>query len=184
MVNFDSAAALAEAELLHDRDSIERVIDDLAVALHARFGDEEPLFLVVMSGGLHFAARLSLAYPKPVRIDYCQVSRYREALTGGALQLVVAPSADLEGRSVVVVDDILDEGATLAFVVEWCRARGAREVLSAVLVRKERIAGPPMIDADFVGITVPDRFIVGYGMDAAGAWRNAPGIYALAEQTR
>ena len=78
----------------------------------------------------------------------------------------------------LVVDDILDEGITLAALLNYCRDAGATEVLSAVLVRKDRPRSVDLIP-DFVGLEIPNRYIFGYGMDYHGYWRNAAGIYAV-----
>jgi hypoxanthine phosphoribosyltransferase len=94
--------------------------------------------------------------------------------------LRVRPTVDLRGRTVLVVDDILDEWATLDAITEWCRQEGAKEVLTAVLVDKEHDRkARPGLKADFTGLVSPDRFLFGYGMDFKGYWRNAPGIYAV-----
>ncbi len=86
----------------------------------------------------------------------------------------------MAGRSVLIVDDILDEGTTLAAIIDYCKAQGASEVLTAVLVDKEHNRkARPDLKCDFTGMTVEDRFLFGYGMDYKGYWRNAPGIYAV-----
>ena len=92
----------------------------------------------------------------------------------------MAPWAPVKGRTVLVVDDILDAGTTLAAVRESLLRLGAAEVLLAVFADKANGLQKP-ISADFVGLTVPDRFVFGYGMDVRGAWRNLPAIHALKE---
>ena len=106
--------------------------------------------------------------------------RYRQETTGGILEWKLQPESDMKDRTVLIVDDILDEGTTLCAIADYCLAHGAREVLTAVLVDKihERKARPGL-KADFTGLYVEDRFLFGYGMDYKGYWRNAPGIYAV-----
>jgi hypoxanthine phosphoribosyltransferase len=88
----------------------------------------------------------------------------------------------LRDRTVLVVDDILDEGLTLAAIVDFCRQQGARAVYSAVLVEKVHDRKSAAVEADFIGIKVEDRYVFGYGMDYHGYLRNVRGIYAVSEQ--
>ena len=90
----------------------------------------------------------------------------------------VAPEADIRGRVVLVLDDILDEGITLDAIRDWMMGHGAGAFYSAVLVEKE-IGRPKPIQADFIGVVLPDRYVFGFGMDINGVWRNLPAIYAL-----
>ena len=108
-------------------------------------------------------------------------TRYRGDVRGQELEWIARPRTPLEGRTVLVLDDILDEGVTLAAILEDCRAQGARAVHSAVLVDK-RIGRPRTLErADFTGLSVPDRYVFGFGMDYRGYLRNLPAIYAVAE---
>ena len=116
----------------------------------------------------------------PLEVAYLHATRYGHALQGNLLDWRVRPTQDLRGRTVLVLDDILDEGHTLAAIVDHLKAEGAASVHTAVLVHKEhdRKATPGM-RADVTGLDIPDRFLFGCGMDYKGYWRNAPGIYAL-----
>lgn len=169
-----------EADCLHTREAVEQALDTLAAAITQRLGERNPLILCVMNGGLVVTGQLLPRLNFPLQADYAHVSRYREETTGGELEWKVHPQAELAGRTVLVVDDILDEGTTLQAIAEACRVEGAREVLTAVLVEKhhERKA-EPHFEADFVGLDAEDRYLFGYGMDYRGYWRNAPGIYAV-----
>ncbi|MBW6476866.1 MAG: hypoxanthine-guanine phosphoribosyltransferase, partial [Chromatiales bacterium] len=104
--------------------------------------------------------------------------RYRGDTAGGDLQWRVAPRFEVTGRCVLIVDDILDEGLTLQAIIKWCWEQGANEVYSAVLVEKKH-ARNVGVDADFIGIEIPDRYVFGYGMDYKECLRNAPGIFAV-----
>ena len=121
----------------------------------------------------------------PGRIGVCSASLFSGLgpwagpRRGADLQWKARPGMSLEGRCVLVVDDILDEGLTLAAVLEWCREQGAEQVLSAVLVHKDHDRKPALKRADFTGLTVPDRYVFGCGMDYQGRFRNLRGIYAL-----
>ncbi len=174
--------ALEEADLIFTPGQIEEALDAMAEAISARLGDCDPLLLPVMHGGLVPAGQLLPRLRFPLRVDYIHATRYRERTYGTDLQWVRHPTEPLAGRHVLLIDDILDEGYTLAALIDWCRSQGATEVLTAVLVYKTHGRGAGL-KADFAGLAAPDRYLFGYGMDYGGYWRNAPGIYALAEST-
>jgi len=113
-------------------------------------------------------------------VDYVHATRYGHEFNGVALDWKVRPQTDLKGRTVVLLDDILDEGVTLAAIADYCRQQGAAKIMMAVLVEKLHLRKvTPGMRADFTGIEVGDRFLFGYGLDYKGYWRNAPGIYAV-----
>ncbi len=174
----EARKAYREAECLFTRAEVEAAIQTMATGIEARLADSNPLVLCVMTGALIPAGHLLTHLDFPLELDYVHATRYGDRTRGGELEWMVHPSYPLEGRTVLVVDDILDEGLTLAAILETCRESGAREVLSAVLVEKlhDRKNG---LEADFVGLQVPDRYVFGYGMDYKGYLRNAPGIYAI-----
>ena len=169
------------ADCLHDEATVEAALARMATAIREALAGRDAVALVVMNGGFIPAAGLLLRLELPLRIDYLHATRYRERTSGGQLAWKRHHEVDLAGRDVLVIDDILDEGLTLAAIVEHLRHEGAGRVWSAVLVEKLR---PRAVDfaADFVGLTVPDRYVFGYGMDYKGYLRNAPGIFAVADQ--
>ena len=172
--------ALAEADCLATPAQVEQALDTMAAAITARLQDRNPLIFCVMNGGLVVSGRLLCKLDFPVEVAYLHATRYGHHLNGSLLDWRVRPTQDLKGRTVLVLDDILDEGNTLAAIVEHLQEEGAAEVLTAVLVHKlhERKAHPGM-RADFTGLDIADRYLFGCGMDYKGYWRNAPGIYAL-----
>jgi hypoxanthine phosphoribosyltransferase len=172
--------AMDEADCLVDDSQVEHALEVLAVQITERLKDKDPLVFAVMNGGLVLAGRLLPKLPFPLEVAYLHASRYGHKLNGALLDWRVRPTQDLRGRTVLVLDDILDEGWTLQAILEHLKKEGADEVLSAVLVHKlhDRKAYPGM-RADFTGLDVADRFLFGCGMDYKGYWRNAPGIYAL-----
>ena len=179
----DLATALARAELIHDRSAIDASIAHMAGAIVADYaGGPRPVFLTVMHGGLPFAAQLALeigARGLDLEFDYLHASRYRGATTGGELVWKHRPATPLRGRRVLLVDDIVDEGHTLAAVRGWCEGQGAREVRIAAMVVKQHDRCVAGLCADYVGLDVPDRYVFGYGMDFHEQGRNLPAIYAL-----
>ena len=168
----------AEADCLYTAEQTEAALDNIAKALTAKYQDKNPLIICVMNGGLIVTAGLMLRLDFPLEQDYMHASRYRGKTQGGELKWVVEASHPLRDRHVIIVDDILDEGYTLAAIVEHCHQVGAHSVESVVLVEKlhDRKHG---IKADYVGLQTGDRYLFGYGMDYKGFLRNAPGIFAV-----
>lgn len=167
-----------EAECLHDRTQVEAAIIRMAEQITASLRHDNPLVLCVMSGALIPAGILLTHLDFPLEVDYVHATRYRGATAGGEVKWLARPRTPLRDRTVLVVDDILDEGTTLAAILDDCRKQGARQVMSAVLVEKrhQRKNG---LQADFVGLEVADRYVFGYGMDYKEYLRNAPGIFAV-----
>ena len=183
------AAALQGAELLHDRAAVEAAIARMAACIVTDYAGAglpdaatRPLFLTVMHGGLPFAAQLALeigALGLDLEFDYLHATRYRGAISGGELAWKHRPDTPLRGRRVLLVDDIVDEGHTLAAVRAWCDGQGARDVRIAAMVVKRHDRCVAGLCADYVGLDVPDRYVFGYGMDYHEQGRNLPAIYAL-----
>lgn len=167
-----------EAECLHDRTQVEAAIKRMAEEISVSLRDDNPVVLCVMSGALIPAGILLTHLDFPLEVDYVHATRYRGATSGGQINWLARPRTSLRDRTVLVVDDILDEGVTLAAILEDCAKQGARKVMCAVLVEKqhERKNG---LQADFVGLEVADRYVFGFGMDYKEYLRNAPGIFAV-----
>lgn len=171
---------LQEADCLCDAAGVEAALERMAHAITQRLQQCDPLVYSVMNGGLITAGRLLPKLKFPLQTGYLHATRYGEATSGGALCWKVRPTHELRGRTVLIVDDILDVGATLNAIVQDCRGQGATEVLTAVLVNKlHNRKAHPDLRADFVGLELADRFLFGCGMDYQGYWRNADGIYAV-----
>ncbi len=170
-------AILASADLIHSADTIDVAVRRVAREISERLRDHNPVLLCVLKGGVPFAGHLLTQLTFPLDFDYLHVSRYGQAKSGGELSWRVEPEIELSGRTVLVLDDILDEGLTLAAIRDRLLARGAAACYTAGAADK-RIGRKKPIQADFVALSVPDRFLFGYGMDVRGAWRNLPAIYA------
>lgn len=171
-------AVYQAADCLHDAAAVRGAVVRLAQQVSGKLGCRNPLLLCPMTGGVVLAGHLLPLLDFPLEFDYVHATRYAGALTGGELAWKVIPSATLTGREVLIVDDILDRGLTLAALVEFCRQQGAAGVHTLVLVDKQCRREAP-IEADFVGLEAPDRYLFGWGMDYKGYLRNAPGIYAV-----
>lgn len=175
------AAVLPHAECIHDRAAIEAAIARMGADIREALQGERALFLTVMNGGLFFAAPLALAIGGDLEFDYVHATRYGDATTGREVRWLHHPQATLAGRTVILADDILDEGYTLEALRRHCLAEGAKRVLVAVLCEKRHDRRVPGLAADFIGVEVPDRYVFGYGLDYYGQGRNLPAIYALPE---
>ncbi len=177
----EARALLADAELIHPAAAIQTALDEVAMRIRTRLADSNPLVLCVMTGGVVFCGQLLPRLDFPLDFDYLHATRYGPETQGGKISWRSAPWIPVKERTVLVVDDILDEGVTLAAVKESLTRLGAARVLVAVLA--DKLNGKPKpVSADFVGLTVPDRFVFGFGMDIHGAWRNLPAIYAVREK--
>lgn len=171
--------ALANADLVHDRGALEQAIARMAERIRHDYGNERPVFLTVMNGGMFFGALLALELGVDIEFDYLHATRYRGQTDGGTLVWLHRPRTPLRGRRVLLVDDILDEGPTLDEVRRWCLDEGATDVRTAVLTWKRHGRGLPSMVPDYWGLEVPDRYVFGFGMDYYEQGRNLPAIYAL-----
>lgn len=171
------------ATLLFSIEDINKALDNMAKGIDEELRDKNPVIICVMIGGLVPVGNLLMRLHFPLEVDYVHATRYHGEMSGGSLHWKVKPSIDLQDRTVLVVDDILDGGITLAEILVEIKAMGAKEVYSAVLVDKyeKRVAGG-LQHADYVGLQVDDHFIFGYGMDYKEYLRNAPGIYKVAPE--
>jgi len=171
-------ALFNQAELLHGATEIELTLDQLARQITDAMADRFPIALCVMGGAVVFAGKLLPRLGFPLEFDYLHATRYRDGTQGGEIEWSVLPRKNLQGRNILLMDDILDEGHTLAAAKARLLELGAADVKIAVLADKH-IGRPKPIAADFVGLHLPDRYVFGMGMDAYGLWRNLPAIYAF-----
>ena len=169
------------AVCLYDAQTVEAAIAGMAKQITRELAGSDPLLLCVMNGGLILTGRLAPLLDFPLQIDYLHATRYRDQVRGGVLNWLSYPKERLDGRTVIVVDDILDEGNTLKSVCDYCLEQGAVRTYSVVLVEKiheRRIKGAR---AECIGLQIEDKFVFGYGLDYKGYLRNAPGIFAVSD---
>jgi hypoxanthine phosphoribosyltransferase len=178
MTAIEARQMLASAQVLVPAEAVTAALARVAQDITARLAEHYPLVLSVMGGAVVFTGNLLPLLRFPLDFDYLHVTRYGDATSGGELHWIAAPRESIAGRTVLVLDDILDEGITLAAIRQRMLDNGAAACLTAVFADKE-IGRPKPIAADFVGVRVPNRYVFGFGMDVSGAWRNLPAIYAL-----
>jgi len=176
----ESWSILNDAECIVPAQVIDTELARMALDITARLGGAVPLVLSVMGGAVVFSGRLLPMLRFPLEFDFLHVTRYGAALRGGEIEWKVKPRVPVAGRTVLVLDDILDEGITLAAIRDGLLADGAAQVMCAVFADKNIGRSKPLT-ADFVGVRLPNRYVFGFGMDVRGAWRNLPEIYALAQ---
>jgi hypoxanthine phosphoribosyltransferase len=169
---------LEHSDLISSAADVQAAIDRVAAQVTAKLADSYPLVLAVMGGAVVFAGQLLPKLRFPLDFDYIHATRYGAATRGSDIQWRVYPPPDIAGRTVLVLDDILDGGDTMAAIRDRMMSGGAHAFYSAVLVEKI-LKKPKPITADFIGLKVVDRFVFGCGMDAKGFWRNLPEIRAM-----
>lgn len=171
-------AYLHQSEVIYTKESVDSAIDTLAIDITKSLGDEMPMVIAVMGGAVVFAGKLLPLLNFPLTFDFVQATRYHNQTQGKQLEWLVEPKNSVKDRTILILDDILDEGHTLKAIQEKCNAMGAKKIYIAVLVEKDLAKSKP-IQANFVGLTVPNRYVFGCGMDVYGWWRNLAEIRAL-----
>lgn len=174
---------LDQAECLYNLEQIHQALDQMAQEITQRLKEENPIVLCVMVGALVPVGHLLTRLHFPLDIDYLHATRYRGTTRGGDLHWLVEPRKSLKDRTVLIVDDIMDGGVTLAAIVDYCNQFGAKAVYTAVMVNKVRKREEGVrFEPDFIGMNAEDRYLVGFGLDYEEYLRNAPGIYAVAKE--
>jgi hypoxanthine phosphoribosyltransferase len=178
MNRHDAQRLLDEADIICTAEEVESAVSRLAREISAKLSGEFPVVLSVMGGAAVFTGQLLPQLEFPLEFGAIEVTRYNNTTQGRDISWRLSPRDNVRDRTVLVVDDILDEGITLAAIRRKLIEMGAKAVYSAVFADKA-IGREKPAHADFVGVTVPDRYVFGFGMDAYGLWRNLPAIYAL-----
>ena len=173
-------------KLVFNNTEITSALDKLADKLNQQLKNETPVVLCVMQGGLVFSGQLIPRLHCMLEIDYIHATRYNNQTSGSELIWKARPLTSLKDRTVLIMDDILDEGITLKSIIQYCESQGATKVISAVLLRKnhDRCVGHDCIDAaltDNIALTVEDKYVFGFGMDYNGLYRQLDAIYAVQE---
>lgn len=166
------------ADLLYSLKDIDKALNQLAESLTEKYADKNPLILCVMNGSVITTGHLLPKLSFPLELDYIHATRYGDKTVGGELNWLHKPTTDLQERTVILVEDIFDEGVTLKALVAYCQSMNVKSVSCVTLINKRhdnKVGDAP----EFIGLTVPNRYVFGFGMDYQGYWRNAPGIYAV-----
>ena len=175
----DPKKILENSRRLFNRDEVSAAVQKMADEINKYYGDAPIILITVLTGAIIPATWLVTKLKMPIQMDFVHATRYRGGLYGAELEYRVPPRLDLEGKNVLIVDDIFDEGHTLAAIKGSVEKRKAGSVKMAVLVRKDHDRGLSRDYVDFVGLNVPDVYVFGCGMDAYEEWRHLDEILVL-----
>ena len=167
-------------EILISQEQLETRIAEMAAEIRQDFGAERPVhFIAVLKGAFMFLADLVRAVPGPSSLDFIAVSSYGSGTsTSGQVRLLKDLDRSLEGHDVVIVEDIVDSGLTLSYLQDILRARSPRSLKTACLLSKPSRRRVD-VKVEYIGFTIEDRFVVGYGLDFDERYRNLPYIGVL-----
>ncbi|MBL4712384.1 MAG: hypoxanthine-guanine phosphoribosyltransferase [Gammaproteobacteria bacterium] len=165
--------------LIYSNQEIINALNHLAETLNIKLANDNPVVLCVMQGGLLFSGQLIPKLNCMLEIDYIHVTRYNNNTSGGDLVWKAYPVTSLKDRSVLILDDILDQGNTLQAIIQYCEQQGAAKIMTAVLLRKKHDRCIDTNLTDNVALTVEDKYVFGFGMDYNGQYRQLDSIYAL-----
>lgn len=170
------------AQQLFDQSEVDEAIISLAKKMNPQLEHEFPLLLCVMNGGLYLTGQLMRYWEFPLTVDYVHATRYRLATLGRDVLWKAYPQNSMQGRHVIIADDIFDQGYTLEEVKAYCLKQGARKCSSVFLIRKSHQRKKADIEADCVALECDDYYVYGSGMDLHSHFRNLSGIYAISHK--
>ncbi|HEY7288754.1 MAG TPA: hypoxanthine phosphoribosyltransferase [Vicinamibacterales bacterium] len=171
-------AALRPTEILLSSDEIQKRVAEMALEIRRDFSDDLHV-IAVLKGAFMFLSDLVRAMPGPVSLDFMAVSSYAKGTTSsGEVRLLKDLDTSLDGRHVIIVEDIVDTGLTLMYLQDILRARNPRSLRTACLLSKPS-RRQVNVKVEYIGFTIEDRFVVGYGLDYAEQYRNLPHIAVL-----
>lgn len=166
---------------LFSKQDIAKAVKGLAKKIEQDFNGEEIVFVCLLKGSFMFTSDLVRCIKNPSRIDFMRVSSYGSAMkTGGKVSVLKDLEEDVKGKNVVIVEDIIDSGLTLTHIKEMLGRRGPKSLKICALLDK-RARREVEIEGDYVGFTIDDGFVVGYGIDYAEQYRNWPEICVIVE---
>lgn len=163
------------------RHAIDERVKAIAASLSKRFEGSVPLIVCVLNGAFPFAADIFRALTIDAEISFIRLKSYDGMSSTGAVRQLQGLTEDIEGRDVIIVEDIIDTGRTMSGLIDDMKSRRPRSLSVATLLFKPDALLTP-IDPDYVGFEIPSKFIIGYGLDLDGLARNLPDIWVLAEQ--
>jgi hypoxanthine phosphoribosyltransferase len=181
IVTIDERRATGVAKILIEEQAIKQRVHELAVEVQAFYPNEPPLLIGVLTGAVTFMTDLMRAMTIPVSIDFMAVSSYGDATSStGVVQIVKDLSRSIEGRRVIVVEDIVDSGLTLQYLLDVLYRRNPDDIRVVALLKKSK-PDSIVVQSDHIGFEIPDEFVIGYGLDYAGRYRNLPYVAVLDE---
>lgn len=171
--------SIGVSKILVSEEDIQRVIGEMARELDEEYRDDTPLMICVLRGAVSFMADLVKEMSIPLEMDFMAISSYGHATkSSGVVRILKDLDEEISGRRLIVVEDIVDSGLTLQYLLDHLSRRDPKDIRVVAMVKKDK---PDAIDVqvDRIGFTVPDEFVVGYGLDYQGKYRNLPYIGVL-----
>ena len=167
-------------EILLDEQDIKDIVNKVGAEITRDYADKNPLVIAVLRGAVVFMADIMRAIECPLSIDFMAVSSYGDGVkSSGVVRIVKDLDTKIEGRHVIIVEDVLDSGLTLSYLVRMLQSRNPTSIEIAAFLVKDIEGKRPAIDPRYVGTHVPDKFVVGYGLDYAERYRNLPFVGVL-----
>jgi hypoxanthine phosphoribosyltransferase len=167
-------------EILLDEQDIKDIVKKVGTEITRDYADKNPLVIAVLRGAVVFMADIMRAIECPLSIDFMAVSSYGDGVkSSGVVRIVKDLDTKIEGRHVIIVEDVLDSGLTLSYLVRMLQSRNPASIEIAAFLVKDIEGKRPAIDPRYVGTHVPDKFVVGYGLDYAERYRNLPFVGVL-----
>ena len=167
-------------EILLDEQDIKDIVKKVGSEITRDYADKNPLVIAVLRGAVVFMADIMRAIECPLSIDFMAVSSYGDGVkSSGVVRIVKDLDTKIEGRHVIIVEDVLDSGLTLSYLVRMLKSRNPASIEIAAFLVKDTEGKRPAIDPRYVGTHVPDKFVVGYGLDYAERYRNLPFVGVL-----
>lgn len=167
-----------EFELFLTQDTIEKAINDIAAKLSEDLADKDPLFICVLNGSFMFASELMKRVTIPCEVSFVKMSSYKGISSTGKIKEIYGLEEDIKGRTVVIVEDIVDTGYTMSLMLDQLICDEPEKILVATMLLKPDALQQP-VQLDYVALEIPNDFIVGYGLDYDGYGRNLPDIYKI-----
>ncbi|MGC4105981.1 MAG: hypoxanthine phosphoribosyltransferase [Thermomicrobiales bacterium] len=165
--------------VLIDADTLQAGIREIAAELDADYAGDTPLMIGVLTGAVAFMADLMQAMTIPLTIDFMAISSYGSSTkSSGVVRILKDLDQDVEGRRIIVVEDIVDSGLTLQYLLDQLELRGPKDIRVVALLKKDKPDAIP-VQVDRIGFRIPDEFVIGYGLDYAGIYRNLPYVAVL-----
>ena len=162
---------LKDLKVLISEEELHKRIKELAKQIYEDYKGEELTFICILKGSIFFTVDLSKEMPCDINFEFIRVSSYHGQNSTGVIEMKVELQGDIKGKDVIIIEDIIDTGRTLSYLMEYLRSKGPKSLkICSLLDKKERRVCK--MDADYVGFDIPDKFVLGYGLDVDEKYRN------------
>ena len=166
---------MEDIKVLISEEELHKRIGELAKQIYQDYNGEDITFICILKGSIFFTVELAKRMPNDINFEFIRVSSYHGENSTGVIKMKVDLQGDIEGKDVIIIEDIIDTGRTLSYLKEYLKSKGPRSLkICSLLDKKERRVVP--MEADYVGFDIPDKFVVGYGLDVDEKFRNLPYI--------